>query len=372
MKSSPEIFKRNCPEGFTGQIAAAYAAGADGVYLFNMFYEKSYFSKIRRDPAALAFCNKRYFVTTHMPRRVSAFQPMDGTDGIRSALYPEYPLLLASGGTHDYVIEVGDDFSVIADGSPPPTVRLHLKCSAKQGDELRVALNGTELRAMKSADSVLTFPVDPKSVVRGVNRLTLSAAGDVKPSRELVLSGDALIGPANRLKWRRLFPGNAVKGSESIVEGAYRLSTTDRNPVNLLYPIGNGCGQPLEAEFTLKVEPDSEPGSVVARLANGIGIEVFDFLPSLCGSSMRFRHGKVSSLSGAYRRGCCRIVGRWTSFACRRCRQKCVECRLPSARTAVSYCGNGRVVIPDWCSRSGIGCWSLERRVALQFGVGGQ
>ena len=279
MKSSPEIFKRNCPEGFTGQIAAAYAAGADGVYLFNMFYEKSYFSKIRRDPAALAFCNKRYFVTTHMPRRVSAFQPMDGTDGIRSALYPEYPLLLASGGTHDYVIEVGDDFSVIADGSPPPTVRLHLKCSAKQGDELRVALNGTELRAMKSADSVLTFPVDPKSVVRGVNRLTLSAAGDVKPSRELVLSGDALIGPANRLKWRRLFPGNAVKGSESIVEGAYRLSTTDRNPVNLLYPIGNGCGQPLEAEFTLKVEPDSEPGSVVARLANGIGIEVFDFLP---------------------------------------------------------------------------------------------
>ena len=279
MKPSPELFRRNCPEGFTGQIAAAFASGADGIYLFNMFYAKGYFPRIRRDPAALATYDKRYFVTAHAPRRVSAFQPPEGGDGLRAALYPEYPLVLSGRERHDYAIEVGDDFAALpADGSQP-TVRLHLKCSAERGEGLDVALNGVELGAVTSSDSVVTYPVDPKNVLKGANVLTLAAAGDVKPARERILAGDALIGPANRRKWRRLFPGNAAKGSESIVDGAYRLATTDGGPVNLLYPLGNGCGQLLEAEFDLRVEPGSQPGSVAARLGNGIGIEVFDFMP---------------------------------------------------------------------------------------------
>ena len=90
-KGSPAVFNRNVDARYNADFAAAYAAGMDGVYMFNMVYAMQYYPHVRRQAQDLAMVNKAYFVTTHRPRTYSAFVPKPGQQGMLNALSRNIP-----------------------------------------------------------------------------------------------------------------------------------------------------------------------------------------------------------------------------------------------------------------------------------------
>jgi len=271
------LFDRNNENGFNGQFANAYAAGAEGIYMFNMFYASSYFAKVRRNPKDLVTANKNYFVTIHIPKILCRGQSTPGQNGMMTALYPQYSLNLTDTTPHVFQLEVGDDFSKLPASAPRPTVRLCLNATMDAQAPLQVKLNGTALELAEYKEGIASYAVPPETVKPGTNLVAISASAQPSSKAQVILTGKEILEGANQLTWRRLFPGNGREGSEKIVDGAYRLECDGTGPVNLLYPFSGANAQDIRVAFEHRVEPGASDTANVMRLANGKSIEVIDF-----------------------------------------------------------------------------------------------
>ena len=121
-------FKRSSEPAYRARAASAWAAGADGLYLFNL-YDIDRQSPLWRelgDPAALALTDKQYFLTDLDGRPTSWLATGDQHQTI-PILTPAYPAQLSTRQTFTAPLMVADDFAAASRAGYEPTATLHVE-----------------------------------------------------------------------------------------------------------------------------------------------------------------------------------------------------------------------------------------------------
>jgi hypothetical protein len=167
--------ERRTVEAYRARAAAAWAAGVDGIYLFNYFDMQSPLWNELGDRRKLATLDKDYFACyrgpggTPFPR--PAFQNA-------ATLNPSTPLAVEPGWATPVDIHLGDEFAADASRRPAATLRLALP-GITAADQVAVTCNGKALsggRILAGSRSWLEIPVDATLLVPGRNVVALEPA----------------------------------------------------------------------------------------------------------------------------------------------------------------------------------------------------
>ncbi len=168
---------RSSVEAYRARAMNVWAAGADGVYMFNFFNPRSPLWRELGDPAALQRMNKDYFASVRGVG-VAAGNSLPHQSFIHLAtLNPGASLPLAPDKPATVKFSVGDDVrwgeskGVGAD----LTLRLQFKV-LKQPANAVVALNDVSLAGGAIAKDWLEFKLDAKLVKQGANVVTVTPA----------------------------------------------------------------------------------------------------------------------------------------------------------------------------------------------------
>ncbi len=165
-------FKRNSIESYRARAMQAWAAGADGIYLFNYFNPRGPVWRELGDPDALASMDKLYFVTVRdgSPDRYLA-------NGSRHRhvpiLSPNNPLPIPTDQPAVIELVVGDDLSRSKQEGRMAKVTCHVQTTGTE--DITVTLNGNALAKPTVAADWLDFPVPVEWLKKGVNRFGLLA-----------------------------------------------------------------------------------------------------------------------------------------------------------------------------------------------------
>jgi len=131
--------ERMTVEAYRARAAAAWAAGVDGIYLFNHFDVRSPLWNELGDRRTLATLDKDYFASYRGPGGEPfprpAFQNLP-------TLNPSAPLNLEAGWATNVDLYLGDEFAADADRGPEATLRLALP-GITAADQVAVTCNGT-------------------------------------------------------------------------------------------------------------------------------------------------------------------------------------------------------------------------------------
>jgi hypothetical protein len=167
--------ERMTVEAYRARAADAWAAGVDGIYLFNHFDMRSPLWNELGDRRRLATLDKDYFASYRgpggepFPRR--AFQNLP-------TLNPTAPLAVEAGWATSVELFLGDEFAADAEPRPAATLRLALPGITAPGD-VAVTCNGTPLtggRILPGTRPWLEIPVDTAILRPGRNVLAVEPA----------------------------------------------------------------------------------------------------------------------------------------------------------------------------------------------------
>ena len=165
-------FKRHSDSAYRGRAAVAWAAGADGLYLFNLYdiNRQSPLWKQLGDPAALATADKLYFVTDLDGKPTSWLAKGDQYQTI-PLLTPAYPQHLHARQTYRTQINIADDFS----SGKKATATLHLDTPGiDSAERLQVAFNGTALSDLHPVEGWIDVPVPTTALKKGANEIAIT------------------------------------------------------------------------------------------------------------------------------------------------------------------------------------------------------
>ncbi len=245
-------FKRGSIESYRGRAMNAWAAGADGIHLFNYFNPNGpVFAEIG-DPATMATLNKLYFVTC---RDGNPDSFLAGGSAYRTVplLTPNYPMSIAPDKPLEITLPIGEDFGEGA------VATLHLEMpTVTRPEQLTVALNGHALSESTVADGWIDFPLDPEWVERGANQVSIAIeAAELPGEGEWTIEWTAADGVPGS-PWTR-DPGSE-RTEEELIDGSLRIA--DRGEVSGDYHYyrnawGANPGEPLVIEARAKVVADS-------------------------------------------------------------------------------------------------------------------
>ena len=190
-------FQRNSIASYRARAMRAWAAGADGIYMFNYFNPRGPVWRELGDPDTLRTMDKLYFVT------VRDGNP-DGylVDGSRfrsiPILTPSTPTPVFAGQAVDVPLVVGDDVTKAQQEGWRVTATCHVQTDA--GEELRAELNGSTLAAPAPREGWLDYPVPAAVLKQGENRLAFSVqpgrSRDAEQAWTVVYEADGVPGPA--------------------------------------------------------------------------------------------------------------------------------------------------------------------------------
>lgn len=185
-------FKRASVEAYRGRAAKAWAAGADGLYVFNL-YDIDRESPLWRelgDPVALAPTRKLYFVTD-LDGSPNSWLAGGTAHQTIPMLVPARPATLRRFETYATTLEFGDDLASSAIAARKVVARLHLDLPRlAEARALVVTLNGTTLPPAESVEGWADFQVEASQLKRGANRIevTRQDAGSDMKLQDMVLS----------------------------------------------------------------------------------------------------------------------------------------------------------------------------------------
>ena len=172
---------RSSVEAYRARAMNVWAAGADGVYMFNFFNPRSPLWRELGDPVALHRMNKDYFASVRGVG-VAAGNSLPHQSFIHIAtLNPGAPLPLAPGQPATVKFPVGDDvrWGEAKGERAELTLRLQFK-ALKQPANAVVTLNDIPLAGGVIAKDWLEFKLDAKLVRQGVNIVTVTPASQDK------------------------------------------------------------------------------------------------------------------------------------------------------------------------------------------------
>lgn len=267
-------FHRASAESYRGRAMNAWAAGADGLHLFNYFNPNAPMWREIGDPETLLPMEKLYFVTVRDgdPRSWLA----TGREHCTLPPFgPSHPRLVTTGQPLALEIAIGDDLATAERRGLKPQIKLHVETPAvRKASQLHVKLNGTELTGGVLADGWVDYPVPSASVKRGTNRVEIAA----DPSA---------LGPDD---WSTVYDGGAKPGRpwnrdpgstrthEELVDGALFLA--DRGDVSgdyLYYRFPWGADP--EGEAVVEARAKVKSGSSFLIVTNGSGGERLGLWP---------------------------------------------------------------------------------------------
>ncbi|MCX7008665.1 MAG: hypothetical protein NTY53_15680, partial [Kiritimatiellaeota bacterium] len=168
-----ERFRRSSVESYRGQALDAWAAGADGIHLFNLFDVAGPHSPIFKevgDPQALRAMSKLYYVTVRdgKPETWLAGGSKYSTLPI---LTPAHPVTITASKPLALDLAVGEDFDPAT--TAKPTLHAHLP-RVHNAREVCIKLNGHELTGGNLAKGWLDFNVDPAWLKKGANPIEIA------------------------------------------------------------------------------------------------------------------------------------------------------------------------------------------------------
>ena len=267
-------FNRNSIESYWARAMQAWAAGGDGIYIFNYFNPRGSIWRELGDPKALAAKDKLYFATV---RDASPDRYLAG--GSRHRRLPiltlNNPLAVPEDEPAEIELVVGDDLSRVEREGKQPKVTCHLQ--ALGAGQIGVALNGQPLGEPTAADDWLDYSVPPGLVKQGVNRFALTARSkerrsEQEPKWTAVCSGAAI--PTT--PWSKMgFSGNCIA---EVQDG--RLFIADRgtesgNYAFFRYP----CFISPSDETTVEVRLKVVSGWSSMIIENGVSSGEIQFYP---------------------------------------------------------------------------------------------
>lgn len=168
---------RASDESYRARSAAAWNAGADGIYIFNLFDPHRKIWADIGDPVKLSRLDKVYFASVRGVGRVAGgAYPHQHFNRIPT-VNPDAPAPLPAGERKAITIWMGDELAGIpAEKLPDITLSLQLEPNTERLEKLTVAFNGNELTG-KNQDKWIHFPVAPGDLRAGENTVEFHYTG---------------------------------------------------------------------------------------------------------------------------------------------------------------------------------------------------
>ncbi|NLE38558.1 MAG: hypothetical protein GX621_11085 [Pirellulaceae bacterium] len=170
---------RASDEAYRGRAMAAWAAGADGIYVFNLSGATRDIFKQMGSPESMKTLDKVYTTGARGIRGANTWL----TDGFRflnrKVVSPENPLAMRPGKTSELTIDIGDDMQALEREGSLPEVQLRVRPVGEM-DPARWSIHWEEepLREGRRVEGWIEYSVDPRLVRRGANRLALTVASE--------------------------------------------------------------------------------------------------------------------------------------------------------------------------------------------------
>jgi len=278
-------FSRRSIESYRARAARAWAAGADGIYLFNYFDPRGAVWRELGDAVALQRLDKRYFVTVRNgdPERYLA--------GGRShrhvpILTPADPWLVPTKEFREVELSVADDPAEATAAGLKPQATCHVRATRRN---LEMTMNGQRLGQPTPQDDWLDFAVPPELLKKGNNRLAFRArppeqAGAAADDWTLVWQNPSLPGPP----WKKMgFVRDCVA---EIRDGNLLLADRGTAPGSYAYFQHLGAVSP-DDEVVVEVRLKLLSGWSSVLIENGVAGEEIMFHPD----RVMLRHDGLSS-----------------------------------------------------------------------------
>jgi hypothetical protein len=166
---------RGTVECYRGRAMNAWAAGVDAIYLFNAFNPNHPLWNELGDPEALESKDKLFTTGCRQVKNYINQWLKDGDRFLgRDPVSPERPKFFEKDETVEIDLTVGQQLGS-KDGKTP-TAELRLRLADVDGQDVAVTMNGTTLSDVKKLKEAewFSWPVDPKIVRNGANKITVT------------------------------------------------------------------------------------------------------------------------------------------------------------------------------------------------------
>lgn len=175
----PQFRERSNPQGYRARALSAWQAGADGVYLFNVFDPQAPMWRELGDPESLRKLDKSYYVLSSPVEQVARYL----REGLRFCrlpmLSPEYPATLKAGEPLTTTLAVAED--VLWGNRQGVVPDLKLGASVQELNDPRnivVTFNGHSLQGGTIVSDWLEYELKPQWVRQGANRIQITLRED--------------------------------------------------------------------------------------------------------------------------------------------------------------------------------------------------
>ena len=164
---------------YRGRAMAAWAAGADGIYMFNLSETTRDIFKQMGSPASMKTLDKVYTTGARGVRGANSWLANGLRFLNRKVVSPESPLVMRPGKTSELTIDIGDDMQALEREGSLPRVQLRIRPVAEM-DPARWSIRweGEPLQEGRRVENWIEYSVDPRLVRRGANRLALAVASE--------------------------------------------------------------------------------------------------------------------------------------------------------------------------------------------------
>ena len=274
---STGTLSRYSDSSYHARSAAAFAAGADGNYYFNLF-NRSAAERLMLKPEQLRLRDKRYHVTDRYLG--NAADHIKGGEKFNNLpeIHPHRQVAMASGEKRNFVLEIGDDFEALKRDGVGFEVFAVVEGHLADPSRLQISSGTEPWKYDTSVDGYHYYSVPDGALHQGINKLELEllpVSGD-KAAWQTIMKGDKLLLGNAQPPWRRLFDRNDPSTAEKIEDGAYRMYDSGPGCNNLLYPLSD-AKYPLSFRFDMRFVNASDERAVVFRAADGNHVEIISF-----------------------------------------------------------------------------------------------
>lgn len=170
-------FQRNSLESYRARAARAWAAGADGIYMFNYFNPRGPVWRELGDPKALARKDKLYFVTVRNGRP-DAYLANGARFRNVPIITPENPQMVGEKSPNVYDLYLAENLQQ----EPKPAITCHLQ--ALTAAPLNLAINDHPIQDVTVNGAWSDFKVPPEALKSGLNKVAVSAAPQPAPTED--------------------------------------------------------------------------------------------------------------------------------------------------------------------------------------------
>ncbi len=179
---------RSSDEGYRARAMNAWSAGADGIYIFNLFDPKRKMWNETGEPDKLAKLNKIYFTSFMGKGRVAGgAYPHEQFINI-PVLNPDSPVCISPGERKVFEINVGESLINGACGGSAPAVKLFVRlhpATIMEEAVIIISLNGKELCGSANKNWV-EFGLEAGLVRKGANTVEVYYLGGRRDNMEVM------------------------------------------------------------------------------------------------------------------------------------------------------------------------------------------